>query len=168
MRVRHLLVLAAILGAAVPASASGDTLFEGEGTILAPNPSSRTVLGITETAYGCHESPDPDVPNEVAAVANGLDGVWLHLGEDVVDAARLWGKPATLVSAALGPVPNDVDAWFFDSGCALIKPAAVPGAYDMATDGAGPETGSIPSGAEWVVVDLYAGANASFTLTVTD
>ena len=85
----------------------------------------------------------------------------------------LENNPATLRSARTLPAPpvlggttnNDVDAWFYDDGCSLIRPNAHPAAYHMATIGS-IENGVIPTGARFVVVDLARGFKAPFTFTV--
>lgn len=162
--------LLAVLGAVAltaPASADPTVLFTESGTILVGNPITRETGGITETSASCGESIDPEVP---ADTAQGVDGHWIYLGDD---PTGLWEQSATLTATRTipsNPAPvgtgNDVDAWFYDGGCTLIKPTVHTQAYHMATTGSS-EFGVVPSGAQWVAVTLYRGVNAPFTFTVT-
>lgn len=165
---RQIALLAAIAAVSLTAPASADpvVMFQETGTILVGNPITRETGGVSETLSSCGESIDQDVP---AGTGEGVDGAWVFLGDD---PRNLWEKTATLTSPRTipaNPAPvgtgNDVDAWFYDTACALIKPSQHAGAYHMATTGSA-ETGVIPTGAQWVVVDLYRGVNAPFTFTV--
>lgn len=149
----------------LPSQAQG-SLFRATGTILIGNPVTRETGGVSETATACGESVDQDVP---ADAAEGVDGRWVYLGDD---PSGLWGKRATLTAdrtIPANPAPvgtgNDVDAWFYDSGCSLIKPTTFPGAYHMATVGSS-EEGVVPPSAQWVAIDLYRGVRATFEFTV--
>ena len=148
------LVLAAV--ATVPASAGhGTGDFVATGTILVGNAGTRAIGGVTEIGSPCMGSIDQDVPD---GVFNGVDGVWIQL------PAGAAGHEATLTADE----PNDVDAWFYTDGCALLT-SSTPDAYSMTTTDPEPngnEEGVIPEGAGWVAIDLYVGAAASFTFTI--
>lgn len=158
------LSIAVVAAAMVPAGAGhGSTDFVQTGTVLLPNPATRLYGGVTEQVSPCGGSIDPDVP---AGAAQGVDGYWFAL------PTGAGGHDATMI--ATGPEPPDpvglipgidVDAWFYDDGCALIRPSADPNAYHMATVGSN-EFGVIPENAAWVAVDLVSGVNATFTFTV--
>lgn len=170
----HKLVLLAVAGVAAtiaPAHAA-EPVVTATGTILLGNPITRDTGGVTETVSPCDGSIDPEVP---AYTAQGVDG-WVIdlLGPDGDYAAleALWGNAAKLTANRTipdTPAPistnNDVDAWFYGDGCSLITPTADPRAYHMATTGSN-ESGIIPNGTRFVVVDLFRGANATFTFTV--
>lgn len=153
-----------VLSVVVPASADhGASTWEQTGTILLANPTTRSYAGVTEQGSPCGGSIDPDVPD---GSANGIDGFWFRLPDGVV------GHDATLTSSEfpapdpVGLVPgNDVDAWFYDDSCTLIRPTADRNAYHMATAGSN-EFGIVPAGAAYVIVDLVSGGNATFTFRV--
>lgn len=156
------LLLAALVALVLPVSAqaSHPSAFTQTGLIAVGNPGTRTIGGATEVVSPCLGSIDQDVP---AGAAQGTDGYWFEIPE----AVR--GHAATLVAAA----PNDVDAWFYDENCTLIKPSGTgpvdPDAYSMASlspEPDGNESGKIPAAAAWAVVDLYVGAAATFTFNV--
>lgn len=171
MKKLSLLAVAAAAAAAIPAQAA-DPILTVEATILIGNPATRETGGVTEYASPCDGSIDPEVP---PYAAQGVDGYTIDLlGEDGDYAAleALWGNAATLTANRTlpdTPAPvgtgNDVDAWFYGDGCTLIKPSNDPQAYHMATVGS-LESGVIPSGTRFVVVDLARGANATFTFKI--
>lgn len=156
-----LAVLGALLAAPATADHGGDT-WDQTGTILVSNAATRLYGGISELGGACGESLDPDVPHDTW---QGLDGYWFELPEEAA------GHDATMTASASAvpedaPAPgNDVDAWFYDAGCTLIRPTQDPNAYHMATPGS-TEFGVVPEGAAWVVVDLVTGANATFTFQI--
>lgn len=164
---RKLLLLPLLAAAvALPAGAGhGTGTWERTGTILLPNPATRLYFGVTEFVSPCGGSIDPDVPE---GATNGLDGAWFEVPDDA------WGHRATLTATEfvvpdpLNLVPgNDVDAWFYDGGCSLIRPSTDQGAYHMATVGSN-EFGVVPIGTAWVVVDLVTGGNATFNFRILD
>ena len=166
-----LLALAAAAATAVPAHAA-EPLVSVSGTILLGNPITRETGGVTETVSPCDGSVDAEV---APYTAQGIDGYTIDLlgaEQDFEALAQLWGKRATLTATRTipeNPAPvgtgNDVDAWFYADGCSLIKPSADPGAYHMATVGSA-ESGVIPNGTRFVVIDLYRGVNAPFTFKI--
>lgn len=166
-----LLTLAAAVASVLPAQAA-DPLVSVTGTILIGNALTRETGGVTETVSPCDGSVDGEVP---AYTAQGIDGYTIDLlGPDGDFAALelLWGKRASLTATRTipdNPAPigtgNDVDAWFYGDGCTLIKPSMDPGAYHMATTGS-LESGTIPTGTRFVVVDLYRGVNAPFAFKI--
>lgn len=170
MKKLSLLVLAAAAASVVPAQAAAP-IFSETGTILVGNPLTRETGGVTEYASPCDGSLDPEIP---PYAAQGVDGYTIDLMRDRTfeEVQALWGKRATMTAdrtVPSNPVPvgtgNDVDAWFYADGCSLIKPTSDPAAYHMATTGSS-EFGTIPSGTRFVVVDLYRGANATFTFSI--
>jgi len=154
------------IAVALPAGADhGSSAWEQTGTIAVANPATRLYGGAAELVSPCGGSIDQDVP---PGAANGTDGFWFELPEGAA------GHDATLTASEFavpdpaGAIPgNDVDAWFYDFGCTLIRPTADPNAYHMATVGSN-EFGVIPAAAAWVVVDLVTGANATFTFRILD
>jgi hypothetical protein len=135
----------AVVVSIVPARAS----VAGSGTILVPGPSSKAVGGVTELLAPCLPG-DP---------LQGFDGFWLAIPGTGGHAATLASDPTR---GAL-----DLDVYFYDASCRIITAARDPNAYGMATPLTASERGTIPSAAAWAVVDLAAGANASFTFTVS-
>ena len=121
--------------------------FTQEGTITAPAPSSAASKGVTEAEFtaanNCASPP----------ASQGFDGYVVELPADYrLGTATL----EVLGSDATGEY--DLDVYFYDSACSLMEP--------YMTDGAD-ATGPIPGGAQWAVIDLFVGANASFKLTAT-
>jgi hypothetical protein len=105
------------------------------------NPESGDTGGVTEIYDAC----DP------SGATNGVDGQWFTATPGTTVAVRL--------AAGTTPV-DDLDAYFYDADCNLL-------AYDaMVTDSAN-ETGVAPAGAAFMIVDLYTGANVSYTVTVS-
>ena len=180
MRRLALIPILGLLGM-FPASA-GEGDFTVSGTIAVGNPDSRVYGGLTEIGSPCMGSVDPDVPD---GAFQGVDGYWIQL--PIEELGVFDGMKATLTSDTL-----DVDAWFYDEACGFLT-EPVDTTYSMAGDRVtfpwaeevpedAPEysrltgtrllpdgdelNGVIPEGTGWVVVDLYAGANASFTFTV--
>jgi hypothetical protein len=101
----------------------------------------------------------------VAIVAEGLDcsegargqGVDAYLVK-LPDGAANHNLSVSWTADDLGL--NDFDVYFLDGECAVIDNGA-------ATAGSNnPEAGVVPEGAVFAEVDLFTGANASFTLTV--
>lgn len=151
---RFILLAAAALTAFAMVPAQADDGFSVTGTVLVGNPVTRAYGGASEMVSPCNGSIDPDVP---AGTGQGVDGYWIQLPEGSA------GLEATLVTLTEGA---DFDAWFYDEGCTLMTGAAN---YTMATTDPvpnGDEAGAIPEGAAFVAVDLYVGANASFTFTI--
>lgn len=139
---RYLLALVTAL--VLPPSAGVTDPVTMTGTILLGNPRSYHEGGITEIVAPC----------EPEHWANGIDGVWFAIGEHQGKDARL---RATDANAAL----QDLDAWFYSDGCWALPYS------EMYQGGAGEEElGVVPEEAEFVVVDLFWGANAAFELTI--
>ena len=172
MKTVSLLALVAAAASVLPAQAAEEPLFTKSGTIVAGNALTRETGGVTETVSPCDGTIDSEIP---PYTAQGVDGYTIDLAPegDFEALATLWGKRATLTAnrtIPANPVPvgtgNDVDAWFYADGCTLIKPTKdTPSAYHMATTGSS-EFGVIPTGARFVVVDLYRGVNAEFAFTI--
>lgn len=151
--------LALSLCAAVPASATHDAGLVVQGTVLAPNPSTKYYAGVAEQVSPCNGSIDPDVP---AGAANGTDGYWIALSGYDGHRATL---TATAVDAPNAPGP-DFDVWFYNEGCGLIGPSADENAYHMATSSSN-EFGIVPVDTAFAIVDYAVGAPmGSFTFTV--
>lgn len=155
---RKMLMASVVLAAiALPAAADhGAADFTATGTILVGNPITRVIGGVTENVSPCGGSIDQDVPD---GISNGVDAAWIELPEGS------GGHAATLTADG----DNDVDAWFYDAGCALIQPSADENAYSMSSvdlEPNGDEEGIIPAVAAWAAIDLYVGANATFTFTI--
>lgn len=58
-----------------------------------------------------------------------------------------------------GAAPHDLDLYFYNADCEVVGSAASPAAD---------ESGTLPSGAKYILTHLYTGANESFELTATD
>ncbi|HYH27911.1 MAG TPA: hypothetical protein VEA19_03925 [Actinomycetota bacterium] len=104
-----------------------------------PNPVNDTlpvsVYGISDTLAYC----------EPGGAADGIDGMWLTVPEDKRD-----GNATIRALGSGAPGTYDVDVWFVSEGCGeYIEPA-------LMNDG-GDESGKIPAGTEFAVVDLYTG-----------
>jgi hypothetical protein len=128
----------------VPSQA--DEGFSVSGTIIAPAPQTKAIaLSATEGLNPCG-APDPDLGS-----TQGVDGYWIALPEGSA------GLAAAVTSDAV-----DIDVWYYDEGCG--------GLYDynaMATDLTANETGTVPEGAAFAIVDLAVGAAANFTFTLS-
>jgi hypothetical protein len=104
--------------------------------LKASNPaSSEAPGGISEIAAAC----DP------GSEADGIDGLWVDVPAEKRDG--------TGFIRALGSseAPYDVDVWFYDATCNLL-----PG--QLANVLTGDEQGPIPAGANYAVVNMWAGA----------
>lgn len=137
----------------VPASAA----FSESGLILGSGPSSKVIGGVTELGYSCKNAQalDPDAPDEMSNL-QGVDGYWIALPADVE------GATATLTSTAV-----DADVWFYNEGCTgLFTDTPGNGHYEMATLGTANETGPIPVGAAFAIVDVAVGAAVTFTFSI--
>ncbi|MGC5022786.1 M36 family metallopeptidase [Micromonospora sp. DT47] len=119
------------------------------GVIVAGNPSTGTAddaTGVTATAF----KTTCAVP---AAPAQGADGWVTKLPDSFGDGAheaQVRSDTAT---------PYDFDLYFYDDSCTLLGSAA---------SSAADESGTIPSGARYVLTQLWLGAAVPFTLTATD
>lgn len=131
-----------------PASKTRTITFEESGSMSVPGPTGAVLFGVTEGEFRevnmCGSMP----------ASQGFDGWVVELPEDY----RLGSATLTVLGAdATGAF--DMDAYFYDAGCALM------GDYSL-TEGPDP-AGAIPPGARWIVVDLFAGLNATFDLAAT-
>lgn len=125
---------------AMPAGAAHGPTFTASDNISVGNPASSTVGGVTENLASC----DP------ASGYNGLDGIWYDIQGFASHTATL-----TMGSNA------DFDAWWYDDTCAFIDDASMAQGFLGTT-----ESAPAPANARYVIVDLYAGGNESFTLTI--
>ena len=145
-RIGAFLALALLAASSI---ASADEEFVVVGKILAGNPSTKRLPGITERAMPCGQ------PNERIGDVNGLDGYWIVLPEDA------GGQGATLEAEAL-----DADVWFYratENGCDLIDANDDPQWANMATDLTSYEIGVVPAEATLAIVTLVTGREAPFT-----
>lgn len=95
--------------------------------------------GVTATLAPC----DP------GSASQGVDGYWFDIGHEPPGATYTLAVATTL----------DADLVFHDSACNFLT-------HDGATSGLGATlTGVVPAGADWVLVDNFAGSGA-FTLTI--
>jgi hypothetical protein len=121
--------------------------FEVEGAIQGMNPAGAVLFGITEgefrEVHTCTALP----------ATQGVDGFVFEVPADFQAGTATFDVTA---SDATGTY--DLDAYFYSASCDLLEPHA--------TDGADP-SGAIPPGAAWGVVDAFAGAQSTFTLTAT-
>jgi extracellular elastinolytic metalloproteinase len=115
-----------------------------EGTIDAGNPASDTAAGVTMA--------DLEQNCTVPPATQGADGWVTRLPESFGDGmhrVEVRGDSAA---------PYDLDLYFYDATCERVGSAA-----SSAVD----ESGTLPSGTRYVLTQLWAGANVSFTLTAT-
>jgi hypothetical protein len=172
------IVLVGMLVLLFPFQARAGVVFEATGLIRAGNPATRVAGGVTETTNACGVSLEPNVPN---GTTQGADGFWFQLPESIRGhTATLTEDPPNINEDT---ATGDMDVWFYDAGCNLIKPPNTdgtgpkdPNAYSMATQGEAslndddlpvfsPENGTIPAMAAWAIVDLVVGANATFNFS---
>ncbi len=119
--------------------------FEAEGSMAIPNPSTIAIGGITESEFtSVHECG-------AMPTSQGVDGFVIEVPEEYRS-----GTAMVNVAGSDTTGQYDMDVYFYDAGCSLMEP--------YMTDGVDP-AGYIPPGAAWAVVDLWVGANASFTFT---
>ncbi|PZF91884.1 M36 family metallopeptidase [Micromonospora deserti] len=119
------------------------------GIIVTGNPSTGTVddaTGVTATAF----TSTCTVP---VAPAQGADGWVTKLPDSFGDGAH----EVQVRGDSVGPY--DFDLYFYDESCTLIGSAA---------SAAADESGTIPSGARYVLTQLWLGAAVPFTFTATD
>lgn len=135
-------VLVPALALAVPVAGNAGHTEEplvATGTILVGHPATGVVGGVTENLAPC-TTDDP---------LNGVDGVWVDLGD-------FQGHDAVLtVDATL-----DGDLYFYDSGCGFLPEGTMAAGFLGAT-----EAGVVPVDAQYAIVDGFLGTGA-FTLTV--
>ncbi|MEV0804877.1 M36 family metallopeptidase [Micromonospora sp. NPDC050200] len=119
------------------------------GVIVTGNPSTGTAddaTGVTATAF----KTTCAVP---AAPAQGADGWVTKLPDSFGDGAH----EVQVRSDSI--LPYDFDLYFYDDSCTLLGTAA---------SSAADESGTIPSGARYILTQLWLGAAVPFTLTATD
>ncbi|GLZ29470.1 hypothetical protein Lesp02_16600 [Lentzea sp. NBRC 105346] len=116
-----------------------------QGLIKAPNPGPSNAPGVTMT--------DLETNCTFPPAAQGADGWVTKLPESFGDGMH--AVSATSSSA----VPYDLDLYFYDSKCRQIGSAA-----SSATN----ESGTLPSGARYVLTHLWSGAAAEVTVTAID
>ncbi|SCE94779.1 Zn-dependent metalloprotease [Micromonospora viridifaciens] len=119
------------------------------GVIVTGNPSTGTAddaTGVTATAFKTACA----VP---AAPAQGADGWVTALPDSFGDGAH----EAHVQSESTAPY--DFDLYFYDDSCTLLGSAA---------SSAADESGTIPSGTQFILTQLWLGAAVPFTLTATD
>ena len=89
-------------------------------------------------------------PCDPADSLNGTDGVWIPIDGHAGETAILEGNPFA-----------DFDVRFYSVECALIDYS------DMQVESWGePEVGIVPGDAAFMMVALYLGQNATFTMTL--
>lgn len=144
-----LTAIAALMALSLAPAHADEPQFRQEGQVLLMAPQTKAVsVSATEGLNPCGQ-PDPDLGD-----LQGVDGYWFELtGFD--------GAAATMTSTAV-----DADVWFYNEGCAIIKPASDPVAYSMATDATANEAGTVPADTFYVVVDVAVGAASSFVFEI--
>lgn len=121
--------------------------FTEEGTIRVAGPTGAALKGVTEAEF--------TIANECASMpaSQGHDGYVVE-----IPAEFQTGTGTLQVAGSDATGQYDLDVYFYDAGCTLMEPYLTNGAD---------ESGMILPGAKWAVVNLFVGANASFTLTGT-
>ncbi len=185
---RRILIMI-VLAAFAPSMAKATPLYEVHGLINAPNPAVLYAGGVTETLSPCGTNLDPQVP---PGTLQGVDGFWFTLPTTARGRA-ITVKPDP-VNVATTQSSGQIVAYFYDSGCNLIKPPGSDGsgpkdanAYSLTTSDPVPSIdtdqvnevaaahpgdvfptlhGTVPATATYIIVDLYAGGDMTFTLTV--
>ena len=114
-------------------------------TIAAGNPTGDVTQGVTgtELTTSCVAPP----------ASQGADGWVSNVSEGFDDGVH------TVTAAGDSAAPYDLDIYFYNSSCVLTGDAASASAD---------ESGVIPSGAKYVLTQLYLGVNVPVTLTMKD
>ena len=120
---------------------------EETGTIAAANPAGQVLFGVTEGEFvqvnACASMP----------ASQGFDGY-------VVELPEAFGyKGGNVELVVTSPAPHDYAIYFYDFGCGLMN--------DYTLNAGDDESGFIPMGARWIVIDQLVGANTSFALSAT-
>lgn len=120
---------------------------EESGSMAAPAPQSILLFGVTEGEFR--------LVNECASlpVSQGIDG-WVV---EVPPEFQL-GTASLEVLGTDTTGAYDLDVYFLDASCSVMEP--------YMQEGADP-SGTILPGAAWIVIDLFAGTNATFDLKAT-
>ena len=140
---RFALLACAGLVALAPGFARADEPITG--SILVGNPGTQ-FGGVSETAAPCLPGDDLD----------GIDGAWVELPEDA------GGKVLTVTATDDMAALQDLDVYFYGAGCEYMADTA------LNAEGSGvAETGEVPAEATFAIVDLFTGANATFSLTLS-
>ena len=113
---------------------------EYSGSIFIGHPVTAVAGGIDENLGGCNGIADP-----------GIDGQWFDLRNEAPGSFAILDPDDSL----------DADAWFYTASCGFIDDDVLARQFVGAA-----ETGTVPAGAAYVVVDGYAGTG-NFTLTIT-
>lgn len=149
---RRVLCCALLLGAfgAMGVGRADPTTLSG--TIPVGNPAQ------TAGAGGLTENLSPCDPAGAA-----IDGIWF-------DIAGHEGDAAVLTLTGPNAAASDADAYFYTAECARIAYTAM--AQQFIGLGAGPfvtntETGTVPEGAAFAIVNGFFGASIGFELTLT-
>lgn len=116
-----------------------------EGTLVAGNPGSAAVTGVTMADFEQNCTAPPS--------SQGADGWVTELPESFGDGVH------TVQTEGESAAPYDMDLYFYDADCERTGSATSP---------AGDEGGTIPSGTRYVLTQLWSGADVSFTLTAKD
>jgi serine protease AprX len=125
---------------------------EGFANFANPTAGDLGVVGVTETEFvaTCDAEGPPQSPDDL--FSQGLDGYLV-----AVPRASASGKQTITIRGEPG-FPYDFDVSFYDATCEFIS---------TLTSGAANETGRIPKGTAWAVVNLTFGIGANFTAVMT-
>lgn len=141
---KRLLIVAVVglfaLSVASPGMATHGPTFTASGTVAVGHPATNVTGGITENLGSC----DPE------SGFNGLDGRWY-------DITGFGDHTATLTLDA----NSDFDAYWYDASCTFIDDSGMAQGFVGET-----ETAPVPTNAKFVIVDLFLGANGTFTLKI--
>lgn len=142
MRRPGIILLAGLfaLSLTAPATATHGPTFTASGTVAVGHPATNITGGVTENLAAC----------DTASGLNGVDGRWY-------DITGFGAHTATLTMDA----NSDFDAYWYDASCTYIDDSGMAQGFLGAT-----ETSAVPDAAKYVIVDLFLGANGTFTLKI--
>lgn len=131
-----------------PAPVTQEITFEAAGTARVPAVTNAAGGGITELEF--------TVANECASMpaTQGHDGFVIELPEEYRD-----GNATLTVTGSDATTLYDFNVYLYSSECSLMEPYIEEGAD---------ASGGVPAGAQWAIVDLVGGAQASFDLKATN
>ncbi|MEX2554498.1 MAG: S8 family serine peptidase, partial [Actinomycetota bacterium] len=115
-----------------------------EGTLAVGNPGTQFGAGLVNSEFFLSCSTD--------LATNGTDGVVIPLKEGAGDGLQ------TMTVKGEG-IAYDIDVYFYDEDCSQLDETLASEQVD--------ESGAIPEGAAYAIVNLWSGVNTSFTATYT-
>lgn len=143
---KKILVAAMLAGSLIGTQVSQAHTTTHPGSIAVGNPATAFTGGVTEIGAAC----------DTSSPLNGVDGVWVDI------TAHIGTHTATVVPTGANAAVQDLDLWFYTASCGFIN-VGVGAANGFGAS----ESATIPGGTGFIIVDLFAGAAATYTLTVS-